>query len=125
MKSSIQHLHLICEDWKRELSFFKDEIPILRNRLEEVVSKNSDKDILTQVEHFENKFAILNTHIDELMHDVNLKKDSLNSQAATQVNYTHIKMVESDENMEELMQITAKDFYDTKKDYYRFLSKVM
>ena len=45
MKESITHLHILCEDWKRELNFFADEIPMLRKRLEEVVSKNTDKEI--------------------------------------------------------------------------------
>ena len=53
MKDTLTHLHLICEDWKRELSFYKDEMGILKNRLLEVASKNTGKEILISVEHFE------------------------------------------------------------------------
>jgi len=125
MKESIAHMHVICEDWKRELNFFKTEMPLLRKRLDEVVSKNTDKTILAEVEHFENKFRVMAQNTDDLLHDVNVKNDSLNAQAAAKGNYISVRMIESDQNMEELMQITAKDFYDTRKAYYAFLAKVM
>jgi hypothetical protein len=125
MKESITHLHILCEDWKRELNFFAFEIPMLRKRLEEVVRKNTNKDILSQVEHFENKFKLMAGNTDELLHDVNLKNDALNAQALAKANYINVKMIESDQNLEDLMAITSKDFYDTKKSYYNFLSKVM
>lgn len=125
MKESIAKLHNLCEDWKRELKFFKDEIPVLRKRLDEVVSKNTSEDILKDVEHFENKFKILSTHVDELLHDVNVKTDELTSQAATQTKYINVKMFDADTVLEDLMLSTSKDFHETKNSYYKFLSKVM
>jgi len=125
MKDSLSHLHLVCEDWKRELLFMQDEIPVLKSRLSEVVSKNTTTDVLKQVEHFENKFNILRLHLDELIHDVNLKINAIQSQAMAKPNYISVKMVESDAQLEDLMHTNALDFYDTKKTYYKFLSKVM
>ncbi len=125
MKDSLSHLHLVCEDWKRELLFMQDEIPVLKSRLSEVVSKNTASDVLKEVEHFENKFNILRLHLDELLHDVNLKINAIQSQAMAKPNYISVKMVESDAQLEDLMHTNALDFYDTKKTYYKFLSKVM
>jgi uncharacterized protein YlxP (DUF503 family) len=125
MKDSLSHLHLVCEDWKRELLFMQDEIPVLKSRLSEVVSKNTATDVLKEVEHFENKFNILRLHLDELLHDVNLKMNAIQSQAIAKPNYISVKMVESDAQLEDLMHTNAIDFYDTKKTYYKFLSKVM
>ncbi|MFM6983860.1 MAG: hypothetical protein ACKOXF_06990 [Chitinophagaceae bacterium] len=125
MKESIAKLHNLCEDWKRELKFFKDEVPVLRKRLDEVVSKNTSSDVLKEVEHFENKFRILSTHIDELLHDVNVKTDELTSQAATQAKYINVKMFDADTVLEDLMLTTSRDFHETKNSYYKFLSKVM
>lgn len=125
MKESIAQQHLICEDWKRELKFFKDDILVLRNRLGEVASKNTSQDVLKEVEHFENKFKIMDTHIDELLHDVQVKQDELSSQAATQARYISVKMNETDLNLEDLMLFTSRDFHQTKNDYYKFLSRVM
>jgi hypothetical protein len=125
MKDTIAHVHLICEDWKRELDFFKAEIAYLRKRLEEVASKNTGHDVLVEIEHFENKFRIMGIHVDELRHDVNLKNEALLKQAAEKPNYINVKMIESDENLIDLMNDTSSDFHSTKKAFYQFLAKVM
>ena len=125
MKDTLAHLHLICEDWKRELDFFKTEIRYLRKRLEEIASKNTSMDVLTNVEHFENKFRIMGIHVDELHHDVNLKNEALLKEAAEKPAYINVKMIASDENLIDLMSDTSSDFHATKKEFYRFLSTVM
>ncbi|MCC6818405.1 MAG: hypothetical protein IT245_05915 [Bacteroidia bacterium] len=125
MKESIAQQHIICEDWNRELRFFKDDIAILRKRLDEVAAKNTSMDIMKEVEHFENKFKILDIHMDELLHDVQMKMDNLNSQAAAQVKYINVKMNDAEMRLDDLMHTTSKDFQETKNNYYKFLSKVM
>ena len=125
MKDSLAHLHLICEDWKRELDFFKIEIVYLRKRLEEIASKNTSMDVLKHVEHFENKFSIMAIHVDELYHDVHLKNEALLKEAAEKPMYINVKMIASDENLIDLMIDTSTDFHATKKEFYRFLSNVM
>lgn len=125
MKDTISHLHVMCKDWLRELDFYKTEIPFFKKRLDEVASKNTSKDIKVEVEHFENRFYIMNLHLDELLHDVKLKEESLIQNAIEQPKYINVKMIETDENLEDLMEFTATDFKDTKKEFYQFLSKYL
>lgn len=125
MKDTMAHVHLICEDWKRELDFFKSEIAYLRKRLEEIALKNTAHEVLAQVEHFENKFKIMSIHVDELRHDVNLKNEALLKEASEKPNYINVKMIDADENLIDLMGDTSNDFQQTKKEFYQFLSKVM
>ncbi|MBK7958069.1 MAG: hypothetical protein IPK03_08055 [Bacteroidetes bacterium] len=125
MKESISHLHMVCNDWTRELEFYKSEIPFFKKRLEEVASKNTSKEVSVQIEHFENKFRIMSIHVDELLHDVKLKNEHLLGNAAAMPTYINIKMVEKDGNIEELIAFTANDFNTTKKEFYQFLSKNM
>lgn len=125
MKDTMAHVHLICEDWKRELDFFKSEIAYLRKRLEEIATKNTAQDVLVRVEHFENKFRIMSIHVDELRHDVNLKNEALLKEASDKPNYINVKMIDADENLIDLMGDTSHDFQQTKKEFYNFLSKVM
>jgi len=125
MKDTISHLHVMCKDWLRELEFYKTELPIFKKRLEEVASKNTSKDIKVEVGHFENKFYIINTHLDELLHDIKLKEEALIQNAIEQPKYIHVKMIETDENLEDLMEFTATDFKETKKEFYQFLAKYL
>ena len=39
--------------WSNNLSFYKDEVKIMENRLAEIISKNTSKEILVQAEHFQ------------------------------------------------------------------------
>lgn len=125
MKKSIAHLHILCEDWKRELIFYKDEINYLKKRLDEVASKNTNQEIMKEVEHFENKFKIISLHLDELNHDVKLKQETLNNEAAEKPNYINVKMKNENNDILDLMMDTSRDFYQTKKEFYSFLSKVL
>ncbi len=125
MKDSMAHVHLMCEDWKRELQYFKSEIPYFRKKLEEVASKNTAQDIMIQVEHFENKFRIMNENLDELLHDVKLKNKAILDQATVQPNYINVKMIEGYEVIHDEMESTARDFFDTKKAYYHFLANAL
>jgi hypothetical protein len=125
MKDTIAHLHILCKDWLRELEFYKTEIPIFKKRLEEVASKNTAKEIKVEVSHFENKFYIINNHLDELLHDIKLKEESLIQNAITQPKYINVKMIDADDEIEELMEFTAADFKSTKKEFYQFLAKYL
>ncbi len=125
MKESMAHVHLMCEDWKRELKYFKSEVPFFRKKLEEVASKNTSQEIMVQVEHFENKFRIMSENLDELLHDVNLKNQAILDQASIQPKYINVKMIEGYEVIHEEMESTARDFFDTKKAYYNFLAGVL
>ncbi len=69
-KISITHLSNAHNDWLRSLDFYKQEIKILKNRLTEIAGKNSHKEVLAQVEHFENQFSIQANNINRLSHDI-------------------------------------------------------
>ena len=125
MKDSISHLHVVCEDWMRELQFYKNEIPFFKKRIEELSTKYTAKDVLAQIEHFENKFHIMDTHCDELIHDVKAKNKWLLNQASEQPKFIGVKMIEAEENIPDLMEFTARDFASTKKEFYEFLSRYM
>lgn len=124
MKETIAHIHILCEDWNRELLFFKDELPIFKHRLNEVASKNTSSEIMKEVEHFENKFKLMELHIDEMLHDTKLKNEQVLEKASVQSKFINVKMMDSVEAIENQMQMTSDDFYSTKKEFYRFLAKV-
>jgi hypothetical protein len=123
MKDSTAHLHLICEDWKRTLQFYKSELPFLKALLEEISSKNTAEEIRKQVEHFENMFISMNENLDELIHDVNLKQDALMKGAEEKTNFINLKMIDADNDLKDLIEFTATEFAENKKSYYRFLSE--
>jgi len=61
----------------REIAFYKEELNVLKTRLEDVVSRNTDKEVLGQVDHFENKFKVLSNNLDILKHDINIAHEDV------------------------------------------------
>lgn len=66
--------------WMNSLMFYSDEIKIMQGRLEEVASKNTSKDVMAQVEHFQNKLIINREAIDILKHEINLSNDIIHNE---------------------------------------------
>jgi hypothetical protein len=71
-KVDIQKLHFEHQLWMNELSFFADEIKIYERRLEDLVGKSKDKEMLAGLEQFQNQFIRQKEVLDELKHDIKI-----------------------------------------------------
>ncbi len=80
-KISIAHVSNAHSDWLRALNFYKDEIGILKNRLTEIAGKNTSREVLRDVEHFENQFKLQKDNIQVLSHDIKQNVKSIKKQA--------------------------------------------
>ncbi len=67
---SITHMSNAHTDWLRSLDFYKDEIKILRDRLTEIAGKNTNREVMKEIEHFENQFDIQAENIHKLSHEI-------------------------------------------------------
>ncbi|HSZ24912.1 MAG TPA: hypothetical protein VK766_04305 [Cytophagaceae bacterium] len=111
--------------WKKDLEFYKDEIKILRNRLNEVSAKNTSKEIKMMVSHFENQFIINDELIDELDHEINLKEDSITEEIKKDPTaYVH-KLTYKYAELKGKIDIFKKLFSELKKAFNKFLSETM
>jgi hypothetical protein len=127
MKTTQEYLtttHANDIQWKKDLKFYKDEILLLRKRLEEVSAKNTSKEIKIMVSHFENQFIINNTIIDELNHEINLTEDTLAKIIKENpVAFEH-KVIEKAELNGKII-IFQKIFAELKNSFNKFLAEVM
>ena len=67
---SITHMNNAHNDWLRALHFYKDELKVLSDRLTEIAKKNTGKEVMIDVEHFENQFRIQAENISKLSHEI-------------------------------------------------------
>jgi ABC-type Zn uptake system ZnuABC Zn-binding protein ZnuA len=125
MKDTISHLHVLCNDWARELSFYKSELPYFQKRLEEIATDYTSKEVKAQVDHFQNRMIIMHNAYDELLHDLNLKNQEILGKAAINPKYINAKMVEVDDKILDMIAYTAQEYKDFKTEFYRFLAKYM
>ena len=67
---SIDQFQEELQSWKHELSSFKQQIRHFEKQLEQMSIQKLPKDLLAQVEHFQNNFICQNEVIDKLRHDL-------------------------------------------------------
>lgn len=123
---SIRSLHLEYQLWIRELIFYKEEIKIFEDHLEQLIKRNTAKQVLAHAEHFQNQFICQKEVIDELKHDLNISERQLASFAHTLTGdgIDSIKMDNHTKLREEI--ITFRKIYkDLKNDFRRFESEWM
>ena len=76
----IKNLHLEYRLWIAELNFDTEMIRIFESHLENILFQHpAKKDLLPQVEHFQNQFIRQREVIDELKHHLNLSEKQLAS----------------------------------------------
>jgi hypothetical protein len=125
MKASINSLHHQDIDWLRDLEFYKDELAILTKRLEEPAAKNSSKEVLAQVEHFENKFVLLRELLDILKHDINIREQQVELIANEKPEHINENFSPVNDAIHSRMTDFAKSIADTRYEFNRFLAKTI
>lgn len=81
MKINIGHIDNAHSDWVRTLDFYRQEISILKKRLTELASRNTGKDVMPQVEHYENQWKVQIDNIDRLEHEISQNAMEIGRQA--------------------------------------------
>ena len=72
-----EDLHFEHQQWQSELAFWKDELKSFKNRLSELISRWTKKEVLAQLEHYQNEFILHEGIIDELQETIEKHKLAL------------------------------------------------
>lgn len=124
-KAKIIDQHLENQDWLKRLDFYKEEIVILKKRLDEVTSKNNASDFLKDVEHFQNQFIVQRNNIDELAHAIKMNETKLVKEVHTNPIAVDHRKVESHEAEADFIGYFEKNFAQLRGEYNQFLTKWM
>jgi F420-dependent methylenetetrahydromethanopterin dehydrogenase len=124
-KTFIYDQHLENQDWLKRLDFYKEDLIILRERLEEVTSKNNNADFLKSVEHFQNQFLIQRNHIDELAHEIKANENTLVAEIQDNPVAVDHRKVENHDNEADFMGYFEKNFAELRAEFNVFLAKWM
>lgn len=124
-KTFIYDQHTENQDWLKRLDFYKEEVHILGERLEELTRKNNDADFLKEVEHFQNQFLIQRNSIDELRHNIRANEGDL----IKEINHNPVavdhRKVENHDAEADFMEYFEKNFATIRADFNQFAAKWM
>ncbi len=122
-KIYLQHAEHV--EWMSKLSFYADEILVLKSRLSEIAGKNNDQEVLAQVEHFQNQFIIQKNNIDEIKHAITIDEDHLIQEInKNPVAVDHRKMPYHAEE-KDAVESFEKNFNELREEFKHFAAKWM
>lgn len=117
-------LHVEHSQWLENLKFYEDEIGIFRSRVAEIAGKYTDKEILKQIEHFQNQLIIQKNEIDELRHSIKDHETYIENTVVHNPAADH-KSVNDHAKERDRMEMFEKLFKEMKEQLNGFLSKTM
>lgn len=116
-------LHFEHKQWRGELAFWKDELKLFNNRLDELFDPRYNQDFLSKLEHYQNEFILHGRVINDLLetieeHESNMAEHSKMGQEALDVG-----MVKKHMEFRQKMEMQRQIYADLKKDFFQFLTE--
>ncbi len=125
MEKLIMELHTEHKEWLNKLSFYKDDLQVMQNRLDEIVSRNTSKELMVNLEHFQNQLIIQHEQIDILKHEINEHEKSIEKSIIDNpVASDHRKMNDHSEYRDKMLRFEDL-FHELRKDLMSFVAKWM
>lgn len=122
---SIGELHAEHTDWLKRLDFYTDEIAIMKNRIAEIAAKNTSKDVLVNVEHFQNAIIVQKNNIDEIRHSIKDHDNYLENRVEENHVSADKRQVHDHPKMRDNFNSFETNFNSMRHELNQFLSKVM
>jgi hypothetical protein len=117
---SIDQFHEVLQSWKHELTSFKHEIRHFERHLENLSSKNLPRELLAQVEHFQNSFICQKEVIDKLRHDLPDSRHNVESIYKSKFRTDNEHAADAHSLLEERMDIFRRIYSEVKTDFKKF-----
>lgn len=121
----ITDLHLQHTEWKNTLLFYVDDIKILNHRLEEVLSKNNDKEVLAMAEHFQNQISLQKIRAAEILHSIKESSNLIEAEVKNHPVATDHRKMELNSKLRDEVTDYANHFNELRHEAIRFFSKWM
>lgn len=121
--ATVNHVELY--EWLKSLEFYKGELKFWRQRLSEVVGKNSSHDVLREAEHFQNQVIIQEEHIDILRHDIKQFENYLETWFEKHPKLDDKNLLNAEMQLRDRMKTFEHIYVDLKHEYYSYLRKYM
>lgn len=122
---NIKHLTNLHTDALRGLDFYKQEIGILKKRMDELAADNTGREVAESIEHFQNQFLIQSNNIDELKHKIKQNIKIIESQVMTSAGFIDHESMILNADLYDQYLMEEKTINDIRHEFNRFASKWM
>lgn len=119
------NLHFEHRQWQSELAFWEDELQTFENRLSELVTRWTAKDVLVKLEHYQNQFIMHGGVIEDLQEAIEQHETRIAAQSQTGSEALDIIMTKIHLDLRSKMETQRRIYADLKADFFQFLTKYM
>jgi len=121
----ITDIHRSNREWLNLIQFYRDEIKIMENRMAEIASNNTGKEVLSRLEHFQNQAIIQKAHLDDLQGEITRLEDNITDEVKKNQTASDHRRHESPEKIKNEMDTFQNLFYPLREEFKEYLIKVM
>lgn len=118
-------LHFEHENWNRELLFWEDELMSFQNRLDELVRKWTDNEVLAKVEKFQNLIIVHKDAIVSIKNQIDLHETNMADHFKKEEDVLNKDLVSKHELLRYKIEIQRNLFNEFKGNFFRFLTKYL
>jgi hypothetical protein len=115
-------LHFEHKLWTSQLNLYKEQLMIFQTRLDEVARQNNNKEVMIQVEQFQNKFVIQQNHIDKLLQEFRRDEHHLAKLAQANIEAFDHRLFQDHENERQQIETFVAIYTELKNEFYEFLA---
>lgn len=109
--------------WENELNFYKNELSIFEDRLTDMIQRKPSKQLLRELEQFQNQFIRQKEVVDELNHKIHLYDDELNGMAAQIMLEKGSNEIAKHKTLEDDLQVNRRLYFDLRNRFNLYLMK--
>ncbi len=122
--TDISQLSAECNTWRMQMRKYREEFTQLKNQLRQIVPKVTRKEMLQDVEHYENQFHIQLINIHDLKHSI--KVHDYKAAVSTAENNVHTRSLLSAEHEHLFDQYQRLQYMlqELKEGFQQFISKL-
>lgn len=119
------NMHFEHKLWKGELAFWNDELRFFNNRLSELVTRWTNKEVLVQLEHYQNEFVLHGSVIEDLQETIEEHETRIAGQSKTGTDAINTEFAKKHIEFRNQIETQRHIYSDLKKEFFRFLEKYM
>ncbi|TWF45080.1 hypothetical protein FHW36_1011006 [Chitinophaga polysaccharea] len=119
MTTPTEELHQQLNSWKEEVNEVRTEVKMMRERLEQIALSKASRDVMTKVEHFENRLLRQREVADEMYHDLKQCAKKVSNAPVTAVHDD--RPIDDYDTMQHRMEIFQKLYISLKEEFNDFM----
>jgi hypothetical protein len=122
---TVAGIHFSHRLWTNQIAFYKTEIKLFQQSLEEIAGKNTGKDVHIEIEQYQNRFIIENNEMDIIVHKIKLHEHKIASKSKGGLYPPEDFMIDEHNKLEEEMNRFIKLYSELRDTFYKFISARM